>query len=87
MRPGVANGRVARMRSSDLRMRSDQGCALADRVPADDVDLAREEAAGHARGETRADEVPSDRIANDEDEAARVAWVSGCDVNPGLLTQ
>jgi hypothetical protein len=63
-----------------VRTRSDQGCALTDRVTADDVYLAREETSGHTRGQSRAGEVSPDRVANDEDETAVVARVGHRDV-------
>ena len=46
-------------------VRSDQGSALTDRVTANEVDAAGNETSGHARGQAHADEVPSDRVAND----------------------
>src|SRR6185312_16745432 len=49
------------------------GCALTDRAAADNVDRAGHEASGHTRGDTCADQVPSDRVTNDE--GAGRAWI------------
>ena len=49
-------------------------------VMADVVDLAGDETSGHARGKSRAFEVPRDGVVDDGDGAARVARIRRCDI-------
>src|ERR1700693_3841071 len=78
-RPSATRGGQG-WRTGMMQPRSDQRCALTDRVVTDVVDLAGDEPSGHAWGESGADEVPPDRVFHDGDGPARVARVGRRDV-------